>query len=114
MVCKYCKERKKNWQGSDAICGFNDMGDFVKQNWNCALMNRFRDIAEENEFIIYNKNTENRIAPLPHEDGFIVICWYKDRGTTDLIFNVNSGNGVEYVALEKAYIILEQLENELK
>lgn len=114
MVCKYCKERVKDWEGQDPICGFNEIGDFNKDNWNCAMLNKLRDIAEVENFVTYNSANENRTATIPHDNGFLIASWYKDRGKTDLIFNINNANSVEYITLNNLYNIIDDIEEKLK
>jgi hypothetical protein len=46
MACKLCNERGKTWNGDDPVCAFEN-GVFSNDNWNCATMNKLRNISEE-------------------------------------------------------------------
>lgn len=52
-MCIYCDRRNKVWEGSDPICGFNIDGSFNKENWNCALLNNLRELAEKRNDIFH-------------------------------------------------------------
>jgi len=45
MACRLCEQRGKTWEGSDPKCAFESYG-FSHDNWNCATMNRLREIAK--------------------------------------------------------------------
>lgn len=87
--CPRCRERTKDWVGSDPKCGFNADGTFVTLNWNCATLNVLRQAAEEgrNE-PLWHDDSNVVVLPAPeNEDGsggnFIILRWYKRRGRTD-------------------------------
>lgn len=100
MVCKYCEERGKTWEGEDPICAFNDDGLFNKENWNCALLNELRELVEFLEIETYNKYSEDRIASIPNEDGFLILSWYKQRGKVDIIAYIDSNKVFKEVNLD--------------
>lgn len=102
MPCKLCDERGKTWEGSDPVCAFP--GDvFVSRNWNCATMNKLRELAEngstsESEYCdqpgwswygVSWRAGDSSFAVLesPIVEGewvewveWIVMSWYKGRG----------------------------------
>lgn len=89
MACKYCIERGKTWNGDDPICAFDDKGNFVKENWNCATLSIIREYAVENNLDIYD--SDNRALMISNGDGlFLGLFWYKRRGKVDKLFNINS------------------------
>lgn len=77
MSCKLCKERGKTWEGSDPKCAF-ETGVFNQDNWNCATMNRLREIARAKGLTYINESES--LGVIPFEDGYIILTWYKDRG----------------------------------
>ena len=42
--CPLCKKRGKTWEGDDPVCALKN-GKFSDDNWNCATMNKLREIA---------------------------------------------------------------------
>jgi hypothetical protein len=101
MECQACKTRGKTWNGADPKCGFRE-GPFTGDNWNCALANEIRDLAErEGDYRINHQCEENQhfatislldIDTLPRENdkGFmnsqptcLWVGWYKSRGRTE-------------------------------
>jgi hypothetical protein len=93
MACKRCEERGKTWEGSDPKCAFDDNGVFNGDNWNCATMNKLRNIAEELETGWRDDNSCGSIGYVPMDNdyapddfntygGYIVMMWYKERGRT--------------------------------
>jgi hypothetical protein len=84
-MCELCEKRGKTWEGSDPICAFVD-GVFTSPNWNCATMNRLREIAEEHDWTHRDDNAAASIGYIPfegnEESGYIVLTWYKRRGAT--------------------------------
>ncbi len=83
-MCKACELRGKTWSGSDPICGFETSNYFDADNWNCATLNRLRDIAERRGTISIIEDTSLAVLPIMAEDldGWIVLSWYKSRGRT--------------------------------
>src|SRR5690606_38007902 len=93
MACRLCEERGKTWEGSDPKCAFNSHGEFIKDNWNCATMNKLRIIADEIGTVQRDDNSCGTIGYVPMNNdyapddfdtfgGYIVMMWYKDRGKT--------------------------------
>ena len=92
MPCQLCIERGKVWTGDDPKCAFEN-GVFSPDNWNCATMNRLREIAEELGTTMRDDNSCGSIGYVPLDadyapddfdtySGYIVMMWYKDRGKT--------------------------------
>jgi hypothetical protein len=92
MTCTLCEKRGKTWKGDDPKCAFVD-GVFTSDNWNCATMNKLRDIADILETTSRNDNScgsigyvpmDNDYAPIHFDTsgGYIVMMWYKSRGKT--------------------------------
>jgi hypothetical protein len=70
----------KDWSGDDPKCGFDENGNFLERNWNCATLNDLRDIAEEKKVWC----DDNYMAIVSRFDvGHGVLSWYKHRGQTD-------------------------------
>lgn len=88
--CKYCKSIPKSWNGDDRYCAFKD-GTFSKNNWNCASMNKLRQIAEDKDLRQYGDDISCAMLRVPEvmlseehwlNDGFCILSWYKNRGKT--------------------------------
>ena len=102
MICKMCKERGKDWEGSDPICYFED----PVQNWNCATINAIRDIfAPEGGWVepedlpkgvCITRSTDMTyglicITNTGGEEGItgcLYVQWYKRRGATEALWLV--------------------------
>ena len=79
VSCKACEERGQTWSGSPPKCAFED-GIFNSDNWNCATMNKLRDLAEQNSLWSEDQNC----GIISNKWGkFIVLSWYKRRGRTE-------------------------------
>jgi len=90
--CPACQERGKPWEGEDPRCAFSDSGDFVSDNWNCATINRLRDLAGEDRNMAFrgegvagwwarddiDAGTSLSVVHTVH--GFVVLTYYKSRG----------------------------------
>lgn len=78
--CPRCKERGKTWNGDDPICGFDEEGNFIENNWNCATLNDLRVAAQDNTTHCDDYN----VAVLCKYDvRFGILTWYKSRGRVD-------------------------------
>ncbi len=91
MTCQACNDRGKTWTGSDPVCWFDD----AKGNWNCALVNQMRDIAESDHPVVdYRFCDDQKYATIQIDEiGLdsgpalaLWISWYKSRGRTDAIW----------------------------
>jgi hypothetical protein len=79
--CPRCQERVKDWEGDDAKCGFDENGNFLENNWNCATLNALRERAEENA--VWSDNQQNVSVIQTFDVGHAILSWYKHRGQTD-------------------------------
>lgn len=86
MTCPRCKERyggkKPDYFGSDPRCAFSKAGVYSTDNWQCATMNQLRHLAGDHEWALRWGDESIGYVPLPEDEGFIVMTWHKDRGTT--------------------------------
>ena len=90
MTCKKCRERVKNWSGSDPVCYF----DNPQGNWNCDTLNGIRDITYEGqalkngihyEYCDDEKFATINIHEVDDENGNYIgrclyVAWYKIEG----------------------------------
>lgn len=63
-MCIYCDKRGKTWSGDSPVCGFDDNQLFNKGNWNCALLNKLRDLGDVNNFVNHNIYDKLYVIPL--------------------------------------------------
>jgi hypothetical protein len=78
--CPRCQERVKDWEGDDSKCGFDENGNFLEHNWNCATLNALRDKANANR--VWSDDYSMSIIQT-FDVGFGILRWYKSRGQTD-------------------------------
>jgi hypothetical protein len=78
--CPRCQERVKDWEGDDPKCGFDENGNFLEHNWNCATLNALRDKANANR--VWSDDYSMSIIQT-FDVGFGILRWYKSRGQTD-------------------------------
>ena len=78
--CPRCEERKQTWNGDAPKCGFDEDGNFLENNWNCATLNALRDRANENR--VWSDDYSMSIIQT-FDVGFGILRWYKSRGATD-------------------------------
>jgi hypothetical protein len=87
MKCRHGGKIGANW--SDRQCAFNEEGKFIKDNWNCALMNQLR-VEDENHGEIQYKHAysdDQNCLIIPFDNGkFAIISFYKRRGKTEGFF----------------------------
>jgi len=79
-MCNFCDERGKTWEGSDPKCAF-EAEIFNSDNWNCATMNKLRDLAVDCK--AYADDQSCAIIPIPDDYEFVILSWYKSRGRTE-------------------------------
>jgi len=77
--CPRCSTRVKDWNGDDPKCGFDENGNFLERNWNCATLNTLRDM--EGEDVWCDDNYMKIVCRC--DVGHGVLSWYKHRGETD-------------------------------
>ncbi len=119
-ICKLCKERGKTWQGSDPRCAF-ESGVFNSDNWNCATMNRLREIVKygDDDFTFYRRDDymTNSIGIIFCGSGFdaevegmtLIMKWYKDRGRTHTAFLLDPEGNFMLLTEELALKIIESV-----
>jgi len=92
-----CKERGKDWNGSDPNCFFDEPSD---HNWNCATVNAIRDIVYEGQDsprgVHYEYCDDEKFATINIHDveGYklnyigrcLYVAWYKSRGGTEALW----------------------------
>ena len=101
-----CKHGKKDWEGDDPVCAFDEDGSFVRDNWCCFLLNTIRSLMnqhisqEDEDYCPYGKcwwdaDEYQGVLYLPCGDNWwdeerddllgaiVIMGWYKSRGTTD-------------------------------
>ena len=77
--CPRCASRIKDWEGDDPKCGFDENGNFLEHNWNCATLNALREMGGEE-----TSCDNNYVKVVSRFDvGFGILSWYKHRGQTD-------------------------------
>jgi len=122
MACKLCEEFRKKYplknnqhEVSKNIfyapikCAFEN-NNFSVENWNCQTMAFLRDHLDFEKR--YNDESIGIICIPENEEfsGFLVMTWYKNRGTTGSAYIMCGGNEPEELILEKAEKIIELLE----
>lgn len=104
-VCKACRERVKDWNGSDPRCAFTGHGQtFVGDNWSCATMTRLRDLVYEGQElpagVDYQYCDDQKYATVRIDDveldgeriGMALwVSWYKSRGETEAVWVLDVG-----------------------
>ena len=94
-MCKECEKRGKTWEGSDPRCAFDSSGKFklneagLGDNWNCATLNTIREYMYDNDFVHWSE--DNNVGVAVYDGMFLILHWYKRRGTVDEMFVVNRG-----------------------
>jgi hypothetical protein len=122
MPCRLCVERGKTWSGDDPICAF-ETGVFSPDNWNCATLNRLREIAEELGTTMRDDNSCGSIGYVPMDadytpndfgtyGGYIVMMWYKNRGRTGNAIFMTDEETVP-LTIKHADLAIETYENGL-
>ena len=91
-MCKLCDANIKNWANSSSKikCAFDSNGDFTNDNWNCGTMSTLRHIAGYN--VVRNGDDSISTLPLPNDNGFLIISWYKSRGRTETLYHFEDNN----------------------
>lgn len=79
MTCRLCLERGKTWKGEDPKCAFPS-GVFESDNWNCATMNKLREISHPSA--VYSNDQWCKVIPTLGGE-FVILGWYKERGRTE-------------------------------
>jgi hypothetical protein len=102
VACEECERPgAKDWEGEDATCAFDSMGEFVSGNWMCGAMRLLRLAAyrgqgqgsQEDGAAFYFRDDRGPassigVVHVPEDEaeekgGFwVVMSFYKDRGRT--------------------------------
>lgn len=77
--CPRCIQRGQTWSGDAPKCGFDENGNFLENNWNCATLNDLRDMGGES---VWCDDQYMKIVSR-FDVGHGVLSWYKSRGATD-------------------------------
>jgi len=75
----------KDWEGDDPKCGFDENGNFLEHNWNCATLNALRERAEKNA--VWSDNQQNVSVIETFEVGPLL-----RNQTLDILKGVPNGN----------------------
>lgn len=120
MACKLCEERGKDWNGDDPVCAFENE-EFSGVNWNCATMNKLRNISDELDRgwrddlscgSIGYVPMDNDYAPIYFDTygGYIVMTWYKERGRTGNAVFMTDGDTIP-LTIHHAEVAIQTYEN---
>jgi hypothetical protein len=108
--CSLCVEQ--GWPddfGSEPQCAFTENGKFTADNWACATAMKLRSLATGEDWEREQHSGDQKIATLPFFDGmFLVIGWYKNRGTTEFVAVLDETRILE-MTLKTAEEILEEI-----
>jgi hypothetical protein len=114
MPCKLCRERGKTWNGDDPRCAFAFDGRFNRDNWACETMFELRRIAYRLGTVTRDDMECASIGYVPYVDedsdepnGYIVMTWYKDRGTTGNAIVMSDDNPIRELTEEMALKAIE-------
>lgn len=112
--CKLCRERGKIWEGDDPRCAFENDGRFNRDNWSCETMFVLRRIADELGTVTRDDMECASIGYVPYVDtdgdepnGYIVMTWYKDRGTTGNAIIMGDDEPIRELTEERALKAIE-------
>jgi hypothetical protein len=107
MKCKMCETRGKTWSGSDPICAWEEL-HVLSDNWNCATLNKLRNIAIDRGFVTNIEDVSCATIPIDDDEGgygWIVLSWYKSRGRTGTALFVNDDQYHELTEKEAVFCI---------
>jgi hypothetical protein len=104
-MCKLCEDRGKTWQGSNPKCAFKQ-GTFSTDNWNCATMNKLRDICEDH---MVGNEDQNAALLSGVESDHIVLTWYKNRGRTEGAYMFYDGKPKKLTIKEAEKLLIKEL-----
>lgn len=114
IPCKLCRERGKTWEGDDPRCAFEFDGRFNRDNWACETMYELRQIAYDLGTVTRDDMECASIGYIPYVDeegeeynGYIVMTWYKDRGTTGNAIIMFDDEPIRELTEEKALKAIE-------
>ena len=129
-LCKYCKEFYEKYpldkDGYHSIssnvkvqqirCAFSN-GIFSSDNWNCATMNKLREIVKK-AGLFWRDDSIGSIGVLPIDlnefYGFLVMLWYKERGQVEQAILLSSERPPTLLTLDLVLKIIEDYEKEFE
>lgn len=103
---------------TEITCAFdNKEKKFNKNNWNCATMNKLREIAKTKEDCHYFRTDDcGTVGIIPvfadinlEITGYLVMMWYKEQGRTDQAYIMNI-YGIHPLYLEDAEALIRYYE----
>jgi hypothetical protein len=107
-MCKACSDRGKDWDGEGPKCAFTKDGIFTgvfnPDNWNCATMNKLRDLCLAP---VWNED-QNAAIICGVESQHIILSWYKRRGRTEGAFMLNDGVAMPLLITEAEAVLAER------
>lgn len=113
-ACKACRERGKDWTGTDPVCAFLT-GTFNPNNFACATMAALRFSEPKHyaqRYVIFcSDEQKSRTIPDPYTGGFIILGWYKNRGRTEYAGHLVETE-IKPLTLETAERVIEGAYNE--
>ena len=113
MTCKACMKRGKTWQGDDPRCAFDERGNFTQDNWNCATINKLRELTrlacggfdyrdDDSAGTVYVL----QIPEIDEAQGYVIMTGYKNRGAIGNALIVFDGSEAKPLTLEAAEAII--------
>jgi hypothetical protein len=102
-----CKHGTPSPGFSEYQCAFDEQGKFIKDNWNCPLMNKLR-IEHDDNYVSYNVYSEDQhCLVIPFDGKFAIIGFYKSRGKTEAFYILKDSDMREGTASDVAEILLK-------
>ena len=129
-LCELCKEFYRKYplnkdgyhqlspttKMSKINCAFKT-GIFSSNNWNCATMNKLRNIAKKLD-LHYRNDDIGSIGIVPVDidefNGFLILIWYKDRGQTEQAILLSGEQPPAMLTIDIATKIIKYWEKKLK
>jgi hypothetical protein len=104
--------KRKNYSESmeKVRCAFKTK-EFSGDNWNCQTMGKLRDIVEDKNHYERDDSSAGSFGWLMipedfDQRGYLVMSWYKNRGTTAQALVLNEG-GVQKLKLKTALKLIK-------
>lgn len=108
MTCKACVERgTPESYGSEPKCAFPN-GAFTSENWNCATLNTLREISDHTygASTTYGDDETLEVIPLYENTfNFMIIGYYKQRGTVHTLIMLKEGTSITPNMIEVEAVI---------
>lgn len=81
---------------------------FSTDNWNCATLNRLRQLMAEEGIVLRGYDESMGVLVLPEEiGGFLCLTWYKERGRVSGAWHLGDDPAHNPLTLHLATTILE-------